>query len=83
MSDELVIVGGDSGDVPGSREFVCAVCAKRIWLSPSGQKVQSTGVRVLCLSCGMEEAERYQDVECAVLPEALTELKAYLKKKVV
>jgi hypothetical protein len=75
-----VIVAGPDCGIPGSRAFSCAVCRAEVWLAPSSQAYQRTGIPVICVACA-ESLMRSGDGKPAIAAGAIEELRAYRAEK--
>lgn len=80
MSEEkyvYVLVGGPTGDYPGSRRYSCEFCKAEIWLAPAGQQIVLEGHLPCCLPCGLE---RIEPDNFGIRAETLLEMQGWLKR---
>lgn len=74
MKEPEAIVGGDTGAVPNSVQFVCVQCKGVAWLSPSGQRArEARNLPVLCIRCGLSMMSKDDDLEIHIAPGAVEE----------
>jgi hypothetical protein len=80
MAKADVIVGwtGETGQLPDSVRFVCALCGATVWLTPSGQAAQAEGAAVWCIPCANRNVQQFDEVTMA--PGALGEFVDSLKR---
>jgi hypothetical protein len=80
-ADVTVLIGGESGGIPGSRQFPCSECGRKVWLAPSGQKLVAGGaVPVMCMECGEKDILKADTLAVAVMPDALKEYAIWRKR---
>jgi hypothetical protein len=69
------IVGGPTGEVPGSVLFTCVQCGGAVWLAPSGQRArEARNLPALCVPCAIPMMFEKKDVEIRVAEGAIDEL---------
>jgi ribosomal protein L40E len=75
--DVLACVGFDALHVELSELDVCRECGARIWVSPSGRKMQKEqNLKLLCMDCLPADAEI-----ATMNPEQAKELLDYVRSK--
>lgn len=73
--NDTVLVGysGDKTPVHGSKRLKCSGCGTPVWISPSGLRLYTAGVRVICDRCVPPDAE------VSITPETLEEIRHHLR----
>jgi len=67
---------------PGSKEYDCADCGRRIHASPSSQRMIEQGEAIpLCLLCGSLRAKENPDANVGIAPGAIKEIEKWRQQR--